>query len=199
MATDWGLWMLVVFNLYLLDFYQENPDQIKTLIFLYWTQSVFIGILTFLDLMLIRSIGPKTVYTNGTPISETFSSKGCAASFFAFHYGFFHFGYLIFIAIKIDGHLQMHFYTIGAAILAFSLILDFIIKKIREGNSNVNIGKVFFMPYIRIIPMHLAILLPEFIPMSNYTVFIALKISMDLLMHFVVSNHYKSHSLSSAP
>jgi len=198
LATDWGLWMLLIFNLYLLDYYQQHPDEIKTLIFLYWTQSVFIGILTFFELAFSKT-SATSVLAPENSMKESFGSRGCMAFFFLFHYGFFHVGYLIFMFIKIDGHIDKHFFLIGVAILGIGLLADFIFKKIQTYGQGINPGKVFFTPYVRIIPMHLAILLPEFLHVSNYTIFIALKISMDILMHFVVSNHYNSRSLSSAP
>ena len=196
-ATDWELWILLVFNIYLLDYYQQNPNEIKTLIFLYWTQSVFIGILTFFDLAFSKFpiLDPATKEKS----MQGFGSQGCVAFFFLFHYGFFHVGYLIFIFLKIDGRIDKHILLIGVVILAASLLVDFIFKKVRTNGVIANVNKTFFMPYVRIIPMHLAILLPEFLHLTNYFVFIALKILMDIIMHFVVSNHYSSHSLSSAP
>ena len=199
--TDWSLLVLVIFNLYLLDYYQKHPTEIGSLIFLYWAQSVLIGVVNFFDILTVPHIEPGSMTMNDKPVEDNAKSKGCIAFFFLVHYGVFHLVYLVFILVKIPANFNYIFMLTGIAILAANLIIDFIRRKMQQKNKAVNIGTMFFLPYARIIPMHFMILLPEFIKVSNLTVFIVLKIVMDLLMHFITSGHYRrgdgSASLSS--
>ncbi len=192
--TDWPLWVLVIFNLYLLDYYYKHPLEVATIIFLYWAQSVLIGVVNFLNILTLPNKKPEITTISALPQNDSFGGKGCMAFFFLFHYGAFHVGYLVFILVKIDGKIDFDFVKIGVAILCCNLIVDFIRKKIQQQNHNqhINAGKIFIGPYIRIVPMHLTIILPEFFKVSNFTVFIILKILMDLLMHFATSDHYRS-------
>ncbi len=164
-----------------------------TIIFLYWAQSVLIGVVNFLDMLTLPNIKPEIAAVSALPEKDTLGGKGCMAFFFLFHYGAFHIGYLVFMLIKIDGKIDFDFVKIGLAILSCNLVADFIRKKVQQQNhkQDINVGKIFIRPYIRIIPMHFMIILPEFLKVSNFTVFIILKIVMDLLMHFVTSNHYR--------
>ena len=189
--TDWSLWVLIMFNLYLLDYYNGHPAEIGTLIFLYWAQSVLIGVVNFFDILTVSNIKPGSFTINDKPIEESGKGTGCVALFFLVHYGIFHFVYLIFILVKMFGGINFHFVLIGIGILAVSMVVDFVRRKIRQQHKEINIGTLFFLPYVRIVPMHFMILLPEFLHISNFTVFIILKIVMDLLMHFVTSDHYR--------
>ncbi|MEO7313258.1 MAG: DUF6498-containing protein [Chitinophagaceae bacterium] len=190
-STDWSLWVLVIFNLYLLDYYEKHPGEIGTLIFLYWAQSVLIGVVNFFDILTLPHIEPGSMTMNDKPVADTAQSKGCVAMFFLVHYGIFHLVYLVFILVQMHGQINGHFVLIGVAILAVQLVGDFIRRRMQQQDKAVNVGTIFFMPYARIVPMHFMILLPNFIHINNFTIFIILKIFMDLLMHFFTSDHYK--------
>ncbi|MES2777848.1 MAG: DUF6498-containing protein [Bacteroidota bacterium] len=194
LATDWSLWVLIIFNLYLLDYYQKHPGEIGTLIFLYWAQSVLIGVVNFFDLLTVRHIKPGSMKMNNQPVEDSARGKGCVALFFLVHYGIFHLVYMVFVLVENFRTINFHFVLIGVAILGVQLVGDFIRRKINQDDKPVNIGKMFFLPYARIVPMHFMILLPKFIHLDNFTVFIILKIVMDLLMHFVLSSHYRNGS-----
>ena len=189
LTTDWSLWVLIIFNLYLLDYYHKNPTEFGTLVFLYWAQSVLIGVVNFFDILTVKHVKPGSMTMNDKPVSD--KGTGCVAMFFLVHYGIFHIVYLIFLLVDFGKHINFHFVLIGIYILALNLILEFIRRKIQQRNKEVNIGTMFFLPYARIVPMHFMILLPKFMHVTNFTVFIVLKIVMDLLMHFITSGHYK--------
>jgi len=191
-VTDWSLWVLLIFNLYLLDYYQKHTSEMATIIFLYWAQSVFIGVVNFFDILTVPNLKPGSMKINDKPVENTKGGKGCLAMFFLLHYGAFHVAYLVFMFIEIKGKIDFHFVLIGMAILALSLIVDFIRNKIRQQQQQVDIGKMFILPYARVVPMHLMILVPEFIGVSNFTVFIVIKIAMDIIMHFALSGHYRN-------
>ena len=111
---------------------------------------------------------------------------GCTSFFFLFHYGFFHIGYLIFLFTIIDyKHLEWKFMVMAFWLIAASQLMTFIQHKIREKHVPVNVGTMFFLPYLRIIPMHMMILIPAFLHISGYMLFLVLKTIFDLLMQVI--------------
>lgn len=191
-VTDPSLWVLLIFNIYLYIFYRENPTEFATVVYLYWTQSVLIGLLNFINLLTIPKIKPGSMTINGTPAENGMNSKGCIAFFFLFHYGFFHLGYLVFLIVKFKFRIDHTMFMVGLGILTVNLLMEFIRKKMEQQGKEVNIGTVFFQPYLRIVPMHLMILLPAFTNISDVSIFIFLKILMDLIMHFITTDRYRT-------
>lgn len=53
-----------------------------------------------------------------------------------------------------------------------------------------NIGKMFILPYLRVIPMHLTILLPAFPGVSAITIFLILKTLVDVLFYLIANNQF---------
>ena len=98
-----SFWLLIAANLFCLYYYSVNPDGFKTIVWVYWIQSVFIGLFNFIDLLTVKNPDPKSFSINDAPIDGSFKAKGCASLFFLFHYQFFHLAYGIFILIKVKG------------------------------------------------------------------------------------------------
>lgn len=185
LLLDPTLVALLAMNGYMIYEYYHFPDSIHTIIPLYWVQSVLIGLFNFIDILTLQ----KTVAGSWTVDESKENSKGCAAFFFLFHYGFFHLGYLIFMGVsgveitKID----WNFLKIGFWIIVASQLINFIQHKVRYSEVPANIGHLFFLPYLRIVPMHLMILLPAFLHVSSYMVFLVLKTIFDLIMYVVAT------------
>lgn len=183
---DWGLWLLLAMNIYAIYFYQQNPQRISTIIFIFWLQSVFIGLFNVLGILSFTNRVTEASAT-GNDINN---KPGCAAAFFAVHYGFFHLGYAIFILIQFHSSnidwlfIKLSFYTI-----LLGSIIQFIQDKQQNKTKAVNMNTMFFMPYARIIPMHLALLLPSFLHISIGVVFLSLKVVADIIMHVVYRNY----------
>jgi hypothetical protein len=191
LLPDWSFWMLLVFNMYTLYEYYQNPGEFKTLVFLYWAQSVVIGIANFFDILTILNVKPGSLKMNNQPLQNNASSKGCAAVFFLVHFGGFCLAHLIFLIIKIEGSIDFNLFKIGLGMICIGVVMDFVRKKAQQRHEVTNLGKTFFLPYLRVIPMHLMLILPEFIKVKNAVVFILLKILMDLVMHIATSGYYK--------
>ena len=147
-------------------------------------QSIIIGLFNFLDLLTIRNYGAESFKLNDAPVTE--KNKGCTAWFFLVHYGFFHLGYCIFLLIDfgvttVDKNVLM----IGVAAFLFESLLGFIRQKQLEREVEFNIGSMFFMPYLRIIPMHLMILIPKFTGIKPSLIFLVLKMIADILSYML--------------
>lgn len=178
---DFGLLLLLAFNGYAIYYYYQNPKALGALIIIFWLQSVFIGIFNVIGILTFSNRVGNSFTLNDKPGNKT----GCAALFFTFHYGMFHFVYLFFLNsfIRDINSAQFTFIKLSFwAILAGS-VLQYIQDKSRNKTQPVNIGSMFILPYVRIIPMHLIILLPKFLSITPSVIFIIFKLIADVVMH----------------
>lgn len=185
---------LIAINAYCIWYYQNNPDEFYTLVFLYWGQSVLIGLFNFIDLLTVKNIVPGSMVMNASDTDRSPTSKGCTASFFAFHYGAFHLAYGIFILVQSKLKVDLHFVLIGLAAFTLNLIIQFIRQKQWEQNNKVNLGTMFFLPYLRVVPMHLMIMGPAFLHWKASAIFLVLKMAADVIMYLITSPVHKPNS-----
>jgi len=172
----------------------------------YWLQSVIIGFFNFVRIINLKDFSVKDIKVNDKLIKATKKTKIYIAFFFAFHYGFFHFGYLSFL-ISFMGEKGMSIMSeiyplllIGIIFFLNHLFSFWYNRKEPEGRKP-NIGKIMLFPYIRIIPMHLAIMaygaFTIFSRIAGFelyliplVLFLVLKTFSDLAMH--IAEHNKS-------
>lgn len=185
---DPGLWFLLILNSYFVYYYLEHPDGFHTIVWVFFVQSLLIGVFNFFTLLSIKDPDPKSLSLNQTPISK--NSMGCAAFFFLFHYGFFHFVYFIFLLVDFRKGINFEFVLISAGLFILESTIHFMRSKRSLSQSKTNVGLLFFIPYLRIIPMHLMILLPSFIGIRSSVIFIILKTGADVGMYLLT--RYKS-------
>jgi len=174
----------------------ENWD-LLTILFIYWCQSVIIGIFHFFKILNLKNFSTKGVLLNSRPVQSNERTKRSMAIFFLFHYNFFHFGYFIFLFVsplfRTSSNFSFQDFFVISAIFLFLITHFHSYKHNRESDSNKkqNIGKVFFSPYIRIIPMHITIIFGGFLfmsgspPITTLVLFLLLKTVADVAMHIV--------------
>ncbi|MBI3720904.1 MAG: hypothetical protein HY252_20165 [Sphingobacteriales bacterium] len=197
--TDIGFWSLLFWNLFLVYYQLRHPETFKTILWIYWAQSILIGLFNFLDIITLQKVVPGSWNEDGKSVSDA-RAKGCAAFFFLFHYGFFHLVYIIFLFafVKAPGQFEFNFFVLSVIIFFMSLLITFIQRKTKFAGVPGNIGTMFMLPYLRIIPMHLTILLPAFIGVSAFTFFTILKTIVDVLFYLIANRQYQnSASISS--
>jgi hypothetical protein len=178
---------LLAGNIYCIWYYENNPGSFTTVVWIYWFQSITIGFFNFIDLLTIKNFDAGTMQLNDQPVTE--NNKGCTAWFFLVHYGFFHLGYAIFILIDfgvraVNGTVLL----LGVGTFFLEAIIGFFRQKQLEQTIAFNIGTLFFLPYLRIVPMHLMILLPAFLGWKPSIVFLGLKMGADIIS-FLLYNH----------
>ena len=196
---DPSFWVLIGVNGYLVYHYYHHPEIFTTLIWLYWSQSVLMGIFNFFDMLTLKIMKPESITVNEKPIKSPTVVKGFSAVFFAFHYGFFHLVYFVFLAsMKKSGPIQWDFLKYFFFAFLVGQIINFIQHKIQQRKQQANLGTMFFTPYLRILPMHLTILLPNFIPVSGMGIFLILKSLADVGMYIVTKPSYQSRETDSA-
>ena len=186
---------LLAGNLYCIWYYEAHPDGFATVVWIYWFQSIIIGLFNFLDLLTVKNFDGAGFTMNDRPVTQ--KSQGCTALFFLVHYGFFHIGYAVFLLINQD-ILSVHkmILLIGIATFLLESIINFKRQKEMERTLTVNIGSMFFLPYLRIVPMHLMILIPSFFGVKPSLVFLILKMGADILSFILYHRIYNKNSVA---
>ncbi len=163
--------------------------ELAELLWVYWCQSVIIGFFNFLRMMKLRNFSTEGLTSNGEPVPETPAGKRSTAFFFAFHFGFFHFIYLFFFFEK-GGSLEFASdpWMMGGVIAflaghAFSFRYN--VEEDLKGRPNL--GVMMFLPYARVVPMHLTIIFGAGRASSTPVLlfFLILKTVADVVMHVV--------------
>jgi len=174
---DIGLWATLGMNLYLVYEYIKTPAIIDTVIVLFYAQSVLIGVFNVLDIFTITNVAAEKTATQ---------SKGCMGLFFMVHYGMFHLVYLFFLPSIINiKNIDWHFAMLAFYLIVTSCLITFIQDKWRNRTEAINVSAMFFMPYARVIPMHLVILAPKFLNVSAPLLFLVLKTLADVISYKV--------------
>lgn len=191
--TDPRAWFLLLLNSSLIYYYLQNPAGFNTIVWIYWLQSVLIGIFTFIELLMVKHPDASSMNINHHPVDQ--QNMGCAAFFFLFHFGFFHLVYAIFLLVSYRIGTDAKLVMITAGIFIAESTIELIRRRSQINNqAKENVGKMFFVPYFRIIPMHLMILIPSFLGMGSSVVFLILKMLADIGMYLATSNYRRSPS-----
>ena len=191
-----SLLLLLAGNIYCIWYYEKHPNGFATIVWIYWFQSIIIGMFNFLDLLTIKNYDGNNFTLNDQPV--TTKNKGCAAWFFLFHYGTFHFAYGIFLLVAYGiGSVSKMVFLLGIATFFLEAILNFIRQKQMERSITFQIGTLFFLPYLRIIPMHLMILLPSFLGWTPSMLFLVLKMGADVLAFLVYTHIHNKPKMGS--
>lgn len=163
---------------------------IQVIMWIYWGQSIIIGCFTCLRILDLKQFSTEGVRMNDGPVEPTRRTKWRVAGFFVFHYGFFHFVYLIFLLVLalITPDSSTPFPGIGLCLLAFLVghAFSFWHNRQRDRERTPNIGCIMAFPYGRVFPMHLTIIFGGFVgPDSTIALlfFLTLKTVADVVMH----------------
>ena len=161
----------------------------------YWLQSVIIGWYSGRRILALRQFSLEG--TSGFDQGSDEATKRHTARFFAMHYGLFHLVYFVFLFIAMSGNfrgapsrgltsLDLLFMVVLAISFVFTHRASYARIMESDQRGRPNIGGVMFLPYLRIVPMHLTIILGLG---SGYTggviLFGTLKTIADVLMHWV--------------
>jgi hypothetical protein len=186
---------LLAGNIYCIWYYENYPGAFTTVVWIYWFQSITIGLFNFADLLTIRNYNAADFKMNDQPVTP--ANKGCAAWFFLIHFGFFHLGYAVFLLIDFGiRSVNKSVLLLGIAVFFAETIINFIRQKQLERTVQFNIGTLFFMPYLRIVPMHLMILLPAFLGWKPSLTFLILKMGADMISFILYHHIYSKNKIT---
>lgn len=169
----------------------------------FWFQSVAIGWYNGRRMLALKRFSTEGFTSKGQRVPENESGKRSTVFFFAIHYGFFHLCYGLFLLAMTGAALDGTGDTAAQAvpILARDLLLTFALGALffatqrtafREqlafdATRKPNLGAMMFMPYLRIFPMHLMILVGAMVGSAGAgsVFFGVLKTLADVGMHLV--------------
>jgi hypothetical protein len=191
---------LVMANFITLLFTLIEGWSFQTLMWIYWSQNVIIGLFHFVKILSFKGAPAEGIKANKNPAKPVKTAKVGIAFFFLVHYGIFHLVYAIFLSIGFSfGHNKVKFVPeddmvfVAISIFAFfaNHLYSFVYNRKRDSLTKANFGRALFAPYIRIVPMHLTIIfggvfLMALGPYSNLPItiiFLGLKTVADVIMH----------------
>lgn len=184
--NDISFWVLILTNGTTITYAVVEDWPLITLMIIYWVQSCIIGFFNVVRILSLKEFSTEGFYMNDKPVAPTEETKRKTAYFFAFHYGFFHFIYAVFLLTNAEG-VAIHHILFGGVIFFVDHFFSFRYNKERDQKKIQNIGRLMFLPYARIVPMHLVIVffgvfLSGTLPLL---VFLGLKTGADVIMHVI--------------
>ncbi|MGD2250096.1 MAG: DUF6498-containing protein [Candidatus Methanofastidiosia archaeon] len=183
---DLSFWVLLAANGATMWYALVEHWTLSTIMVVYWVQSVIIGGFNVVRILSLKKFSTEGFYMNDKPVPQNKRAKTQTATFFAFHYGFFHFIYLVFLLVD-SGSVNLTYVLMGGAIFFFDHLFSFKHNIKRDEQKIQNIGHLMFFPYARIIPMHIAIMMGGALygSTSHLIIFFGLKTLADGIMHVV--------------
>ena len=158
-----------------------------TVMWVYWCQSVIIGLFQFKKITDLKRFSTKDFRINGKSVEPTEATKKYTAYFFLFHYNGFHFLYFIFLAQFFGIAIAWSAIAAGAGIFFLNHLFSYRMNRLQDQERVPNIGVMMFFPYARIIPMHVTIIFGFLLTQNTYglVIFLGLKTVADVIMHTV--------------
>jgi Family of unknown function (DUF6498) len=179
-----GIALALVFsNALTLGFALWQDWSLGMLLWPYWLQSLLIGGFAVRRILALQSFSTEGFRFGNQRVSEDSSGQRKTAAFFAVHFGFFHFVYFIFLVGMAPLSMPGDLLTVAACALAFGLAQrqTFRQQLAADARGRPNLGLLMFLPYLRIVPMHLTITLGMGLgPLLPLFVFIPLKALADI-------------------
>lgn len=131
------------------------------LLWTFYIQSLIIGWFARERMLALQHFSTEGFKANGKPVPEDESGKRSTANFFAMHFGGFHFGYLIFLFTMSMPDTLTDWLILLACGVAFWMAQrqTFDEQVAVDAQGRPNLGALMFLPYLRIIPIHLTIIL----------------------------------------
>jgi hypothetical protein len=154
----------------------------------YWMQSVIIGWYARKRMLALDRFSTTGFTSNGQPVPEDERGKRSTAIFFTIHYGFFHVVYCVFL---VGMHAVESWRDI---VVLFACGVSFVLSQRQtyaaqhaaDLRGKPNLGTLMFTPYLRVVPMHIAIILGAAASgAAMLCLFTGLKTASDLLLDMI--------------
>lgn len=184
---DPEFWAILLFNMMILLGYYTDAASGKTVIVLYYLQSVLIGLQTFIRMIVA-----------GARANKGFGANFGNAFFFAMHFGGFHLAYFVFIVIiflDMPGPIETKLIAGVCLYMLLNMIFSTVSDVKKDTQNQQTPYGLMFLPYLRILPIHLFIILSfnvePAILLEVFYIFLLLKTVSDLIFHVLVNKTYK--------
>ena len=160
--------------------------EVAWLLWPYWIQSVIIGVYARKRMLNLAQFSTEGFTSNDQPVPENAQGKRSTANFFVLHYGGFHLGYLVFLLAehRVSGLWNMLILFACGVSFVLSQRATYAVQHAADLRGKPNLGKLMFMPYVRILPMHLGIIFGSALAggVSILVLFTALKTLSDIAL-----------------
>ena len=182
--------LLILSNLIVIVLAVVQRWQVIELLWVYWLQNIVIGFFNWRRMINLKEFSTANLKTNGLQAPPTRKTKRSMARFFLVHYGFFHAAYLFFLVQVIDdisSKVLLH-WTIGLTIFFINHYFSYRYNRELDDACLPDIGNIMFLPYLRVIPMHLVLGFAISIGIRSLwslLFFLLLKTIVDVLMHVI--------------
>jgi hypothetical protein len=175
---------------------------IALLLWPYWLQSLVIGWFARRRILALQRFSTARLFFGEREAEATPAVRDQVANFLAIHFGIFHAVYLVFMLAALvfgDVRAQLTWSDAGWVLLlagafAFSQWFAYRRDVAEDLRREPNLGSLLILPYPRVLPMHLMIILGAFIGGGSFAValFIGLKTLADLAMHVIEQRWLRS-------
>lgn len=186
LLSDASTWILIASNAIVIFYAVKEQWNISIMLWIYWWQSVIIGIFTIAKILSLGEYSTKGVTFQDKPVEPARSTKFRAAGFFAIHYGFFHFFYALMLLSLMKKVQDIKFVFLTTVLFFTTHLFSFLYNRKEDAKRLQYLGVVMGLPYARILPMHVIVIAGGFLfPMISLFVFLVLKAFADVIMHIV--------------
>jgi hypothetical protein len=187
--ADYSLWGIVLANGLPLALALLLSWPLSVLLWPYWAQSVIIGLFNVRRMLLLERFTTDGLRVNGRVVQPTAAVRWQVALFFLAHYGMFHLVYVMFLTLQTPlPAAERGWVLLLAVVFAVSHGLSHQEHLQHDLRGGTNLGTLMFVPYLRVIPMHLTIIFGMgFLQGGSGALwlFAALKTAADAAMHKV--------------
>lgn len=186
--SDGSLLALVAANVAALAIGYATGMSLADMMLVYWIQSSVIGLATLVRILCLERFDPSGFTVNERPVEETHEGKRKIAFFFVLHYGMFHGMYFFLLAVVDSPEVAATFgyeHAVLALVFAVNHGYSLLRNVRRDAQGRPNAGTLMLVPYVRIVPMHLTVLVGVqfFGGTLAFFVFGLLKTAADAVMH----------------
>lgn len=208
---DRALWGILITNVVTLLWALWQQWSVLQLLWPFWMQSLIIGWYARQRMLKVTTFCTKGMLINGRAVEPTSATARQAANVFLLHYGGFHFVYLVFLialtsttdaagnilvtnestGVRSEVHIG-HVHGIDFVaymVLAFGFWRSHRASHLEHVAQDLGhtpkLGTLMILPYGRIVPMHLSIVLAVVFGSAAIGLFVLLKTVVDVVMHKV--------------
>jgi hypothetical protein len=176
--------VLILVNIVVVYIAITNKWSVLQVMWLYWMQSVIIGIFHCAQVLRLNAVSTKDVKVNGVPLEESPQVPLYATLFFIVHYGMFHLVYALFLydGFTEAGAVDLHQVFLYSGLFFLECLFTYVMYP-PSPTYKPNIGRIMIVPYARIIPMHLTILFMPLFSVVALPFFLMLKTGADIVTH----------------
>lgn len=182
-----SFWALMAGNIYCLICFKWYIADFITIIWIYWCQSVIIGLISAVELYL-PAPDLKDILSGSNQTSK--GTNGGLALFFIFHYGVFHLVYLVFVAVRFGFVINKEVLLLALSVFLAEALISLNQRRKIILDEIKHTQLTMLLPYLRVIPMHLTIILPAFMGTNPNLVFIVLKTLVDMASWMIFNSFY---------